>query len=77
MVGYGWGGMLGFGSLWMILAFLFWAGVVFLVVWAAMRLFPSISRSGDEGPAEILKRRYAHGEITREEYVEMSHTLGR
>ena len=77
MMGYGWGGMLGFGSLWMILGVLFWIGVVVLVVWAVMRLFPSGPRSGQEGSMEILRRRHAGGEITREQYDDMRQTLAK
>ena len=66
---------MGLGGQWMIWAFLFWAGVIFMVVWVVMRLFPGRSRDDDEEPMEILKRRYANGEITREQYEQMRQVL--
>ena len=66
---------MGFGGQWLIWAFLFWVGVVFMVVWAVMRLFPGRSRADEDEPVEILRRRYASGEITREQYDEMRQVL--
>lgn len=54
-----------------------------LLVWAAMRLFGSRSSSQAQpgAPAaqsvqEILDRRYPHGEISREEYLQILHDTG-
>lgn len=78
--------MILFGGLMMLL---FWGGLIALVVW----LFRSQGRSGasrsaqrweDEsspGPSrdalEILKERYARGEISREEFLNMRDDLTR
>jgi putative membrane protein len=54
------------------------AGVVLLVIWLARSLGTSRKVSGldqqaraDSTPREILQRRYARGEITRDQYKEM------
>lgn len=69
----GWGGM-GFGSLWM---WIFWivliAGVVLLVRWMSRG-------AGSVGPPaesalDVLKRRYASGEIGREEFEQKKRDL--
>lgn len=70
------GWMSGWGWLMMILVVVFWllviGGVVWLVVWLAGR---TNLRSTSETPLEILKMRYARGEITREEYERMRQEL--
>ncbi len=71
MMGYGWG----FGAWGMVVGFLAWAAVIFLVVWAATRVFPARSEGPAEKPADILKRRFARGEITREQLQEMIQVL--
>lgn len=70
--GDGPGGMMGggFGYSWMLLPILLWVGLLALIVWAVVRIFPS-NRSGDHhyDPAEkILRERLARSEIDREEY---------
>jgi putative membrane protein len=65
---FGWGMML-FSVL---LTLAFWAGLVAVVVWAVRTLVGARSRSsqpsqGDQ-PLEILRRRFAAGEISQEEY---------
>jgi putative membrane protein len=63
---------------------LFWALVIGLIVWlvsslAAGRMTSRLS-SGTvtpaEAPLDILKKRYARGEITKPEYDEMRRDLG-
>ncbi len=44
-----------------------WVVVLVVIVWVVMRIL-SGSERGDESPEAILKRRYARGEITREQY---------
>jgi putative membrane protein len=65
--GYGWGWGL-FGLFFMLL---FWVlvivGVVFLVRWLVEQSRPQ-SSGGGETALDILKKRYARGEINREEF---------
>lgn len=79
--GYGMGsGMMGWGNsgagwMWHILMMAFWisviVGIVFLIRWLVIS-----TRSGSEGARlgdsslEILKKRYARGEINKEEFKE-------
>ena len=71
------------GVLMAILMLLFWAliigGIVLLVVWLVRQGRPAGVGSGPgEGRAlEILRERYARGEITRQEYEEMRRDLER
>lgn len=70
-------GMFGFGFMW-IFGFIFWisviVGVVILIKWL-------LGRGGKEwrcfggGALEILKERYAKGEITKSQYEEMKKEL--
>ena len=58
----------GFGMWWTMLAgWLIGLAVIVLVVWVVMRAVGS-GGPRDDSPEAILKRRYASGEIGREEY---------
>ncbi|MBA3952580.1 MAG: SHOCT domain-containing protein [Rubrobacter sp.] len=67
-------GMMGGGWLWMLLPLLFWGGLLAFAAWALIRIFPN--RSGGNGSSgvreenaeEILRKRFARGEIDAEEY---------
>jgi putative membrane protein len=57
-------------TIWMIVATLFWVAVAALIVWALVRLISRSSRETDTShttfqpsAAEILKARFARGEI--------------
>jgi uncharacterized membrane protein len=69
---------LGLGFIWMLL---FWGGLIALAIWLVGLLFPSAKRQNDAGkelsPAvqDILKARYARGELTAEAYQEMLQTI--
>lgn len=71
--GWGMGHMMNysFGGLLMWLVFL---GLIVLAVWVVLRMARSAGQGGLSGqppaetPLEILKKRYARGEITREQY---------
>ncbi|MCA3748647.1 MAG: SHOCT domain-containing protein [Rubrobacter sp.] len=74
MMGGWWNG----GWLWMLVPALFWIGLLALIAWAIVRIFPS-NRGGGEArrdPAEeILRERFARGEISAEEYERGLETL--
>ena len=71
----GWGMMSGMGWVGMVLVGLFWVLLVALAVWGVTQLLFAPERTVAPDAAEILKRRYAHGEITREEYEESQAAL--
>jgi putative membrane protein len=79
-------GMMGFGGLFgFLLMLLFWGGIIALAVWLVSLLFPGATGqststpdgNGREGETalEILKKRYAHGELSRHEYQQMRQDL--
>ena len=71
MRGYGgFGAIAGLGGFGMIVGMLFWVGLILLVVWAAVQLFSGPREYRRDTPLEILKRRYARGEITQTEYLQ-------
>lgn len=69
------GGMMGgFGMFWMLLPLLFWGGLLAVIVWLVVRIFPA-QRAGSgasetlrNSAEEILRGRFARGEINAEEY---------
>ena len=77
----GWGGMMGgFGWMWFMPIFMivFWG----LVIWGIVALVRGVSSPGNSGYSnqadsalEILKRRYARGEINKQEYEEKKKDL--
>lgn len=75
MMGYGFGGFggIGLGMLW---GGLLWLVIIGLLVWAVIALTNSTRHrpAGDE-PEEILKRRFARGEITEAEYEQAKRRL--
>lgn len=67
----GFDGMMG-GWMWMLFFLLFWGGLLALIVWAVVQV---LSRRDGERPErrgesaeEILRARFARGEIDAEEY---------
>ena len=63
---YGWG--MGVGWLFMIF---FWALVILGLVYLGKLVAERGARSEKESALDILKKRYAKGEITKEEYERM------
>jgi putative membrane protein len=74
------------GGVGLIGMILFWILIVAAAVWLVSRLFPQTlsypsppSRDGRErdpdSAMDILKQRFARGEITKSEYLEMRNTL--
>ena len=65
----GYGLMGGFGGgFGMLRDVLFWLALVGLVVWGAGRLFDARAAGSRDTPLEILRRRYARGEISQDEH---------
>ncbi len=69
------GGMMGFGmGFGAVIMLLFWGAIIWLVI----SLINAGSKKSEETPESallILKKRYARGEITREQYLEMEKEL--
>lgn len=78
---FGWGWMI-FGGFLMIV---FWVAIIALTIWAVQRLFKTGQGGGGGGagaggeagltPLEIARRRYARGEITREQFEQLKQDL--
>ena len=77
MMGYdgGWTLMAAFGWLGMPAMLLFWLGLLALVVWPVGAASQRREASADSA-LEILRRRYARGEIDREAFDEARKALG-
>lgn len=80
----GQGGMMdgAWGLLWMLVPLLFWGGLLALIVWAVIRLTSNPRHAGGlgirgESGEEILKQRFARGEIDTEEFEERRRILAR
>jgi putative membrane protein len=78
------GGMMGgwgfFGILWMLVPLLFLGGLVTVIVWAVTQLGSGRQAGGsagvhDQSAEEILRQRFARGEIDTEEYEERRRIL--
>jgi putative membrane protein len=78
--GFGWVGAI-FGGLLMLL---FLVGIVVLIVWLVRSMGRAAWMSGrgpaagpEKTPLDILKERYARGEVTRDEYEAMRQDLSK
>ena len=69
--GMGWWMAFG-GLLWLV----FWASVIYLIVRLVGRSRTESQQPGPHDPLEIAKRRYAAGDITREQYEQLRDDLG-
>jgi putative membrane protein len=74
----GWG--YGMGGFWSIIMLAFWiaviVGIIFLVRWLVVSTDRSRhSASSEDSALEIVKRRYARGEIDKEEFEEKKRLL--
>jgi len=74
MMGFG-----GFGGIGMLFGFIFFIliviGVIFLIIWLVRRTGCSITNKTSAHSLEILKERYAKGELTKEQYENMKKDL--
>ncbi|MFH1125667.1 MAG: SHOCT domain-containing protein [Candidatus Altiarchaeota archaeon] len=72
------GGMMGYGSygIWSLLWLGFWAlvliGLVLLIIWLYKK---TTGKTSGQTPLEILKARYAKGELTKKQFEEMKKGL--
>ena len=57
-----------FGSIWMILI---GGGLIALIVWGIRKLTGNSGNIGIKTPLEIVRERYAKGEITKEQYEQI------
>ncbi|HSH04002.1 MAG TPA: SHOCT domain-containing protein [Anaerolineae bacterium] len=67
--------MMGFGFLWMGI---FWLFIIGLGIWLLSALFPKtafFANDAGESALAILNKRYARGELSKEEYETMRHEL--
>jgi len=69
MMGYGGYGL--FGGLGMVI----WIVIVALAIWALVALFNNRATRPEQSPLEILKRRYARGEISQAEFEQARRNL--
>jgi len=73
--------MLGFGIVGLLLMLLLWGGLIALAVGLVSLIFPRAGRStaspgeGELNAIQIIDRRYARGEITRDQYELMKQDL--
>lgn len=86
-----WGNHMGYGGFGLLITAALWIGLVVLGIWLLAKLFPGVSNGGNKGSRddagnlsratraetamEILQKRYARGELTKEEYETMRHDL--
>ena len=63
---------------------LFWIAVIVLIIWGVSQIVQGdraerwgSQRMDPESPLEILKRRYARGEVSRSEFEQMREELRR
>ncbi|MCX6842569.1 MAG: SHOCT domain-containing protein [candidate division WOR-3 bacterium] len=79
MCGPGFGGMYGYGGLWSIIMGIIGIAVVVGAVWLVVYLVRTTGRRGpasESGDAlETLRRRYARGEITHDQFEQMKRDL--
>lgn len=64
------------GPLGMVINLVFWVMIIVLAVWLFQTFFRKKNTAeGPHGPLEVLKHRYAAGEINREEFERMKKEL--
>ena len=71
----------GFGWPWFIFMFIFWVAVfvalIFLIRWLIISSGQRGERHSEDSAIDILKKRYARGEINKEEFEEKKKDLGK
>ena len=69
------GMMAGMGWLGYLTMVVFWIGILLLVIWGVSALFPTTGRANGPDALEILRQRFARGEISREEFEQARSVL--
>jgi putative membrane protein len=79
MWGFGWNGM---GSVWMIIGSLFWLAVLGVLIWALVRWLGARTQASttpstrnNQSALDILRERYARGEIDATTFAQMRERL--
>jgi putative membrane protein len=67
--------MAGMGWPMALLMLLHWGGAIALILWGVSGLFPSGAVHVEADALAILRRRYARGEISREEFLQAREML--
>ena len=67
-----WDMMYGYGFSGMLFIIIFWAAVIWLIVWIVQQ-----ATKKNESAPEILGKRYVKGEISKKQYQEIKKTLRR
>jgi len=57
-----------FGGAWM---FVFWGGLIALIVWGITRLSGRSSSNAKHSPLDVAKERYAKGELTKTDFEQL------
>ncbi len=61
-----------FGGVWMVI---FWAAIIWFVVWGISQVSGGGRSRDEESPLDVARRRYARGELTREEFEQLRRDL--
>lgn len=64
----GFGMMAGLGWLGYLTMIVFWIGMLLLIFWAVSALFPANRRNLGPDALELLRQRFARGELSRDEF---------
>ncbi|MEK6933152.1 MAG: SHOCT domain-containing protein [Nanoarchaeota archaeon] len=67
-----WDMMYGLGYSGMLFMIIFWAAIIWLIVWIVREV-----TKGKESASELLEKRYIKGDITKKQYQDMKKTLRR
>jgi putative membrane protein len=72
---------MGWGGMWF--GWFFWLIIIVVIVWVVITLSKNVQKSREtqdssqtESPLDILKKRYARGEISKEEFEQMKKDIG-
>ena len=75
-MGYYWGNMMDFGFGGGIMMLLFWAAIIIFIVWTVKEIGgKNNERHNSNSALDILKERYAKGEINKEEFEQKKKDL--